>query len=309
MSVAAGVAVMVACGALFAPQAPINRGLAAVTGPLASACANFLVGLGLVLAACLVAGKVGGLGEVPDVPPGHLLGGLLGAAYVLVALLTVGLIGASGVTAATVAGQLAASLALDASGALGLERKPLAALVLLGALAVFLGTYLVVAQPRVVPLSAQAGQRNHAMGGHLLPIAVVFAGGVALGVQHPLNGQLGAEVGDLPASVVNFALGGLALLALLVARGETSGLAGLGRVPWRYRLGGVIGAINATCALALVETIGAGALAAASVTGLAIASLALDRAGVLGLAKRPVTARRLAGAALLVGGTVLVALG
>lgn len=301
MSVAAGVAVMILVGVLAAPQAPVNRGLAAVTGPLASTCANFLVGLTVLVVVCAAAGQIGNVREVWSVPPEQALGGLLGSVYVLSAVIGVAAIGASGVTAATVAGQLAASLALDASGALGLDQRSLTVVVALGALAVFAGTYLVVAG-RDEGGGGAEGRR------HLLPAVLVVIGGLALGVQHPLNGQLGGEIGDLPAAVVSFALGSLVLLALLSARGEAPRLAGIVRVPWRYRIGGVLGAILVTASLALVETIGAGALAAATVTGLAIASLALDRAGVLGLRRRPVTPRRLAGALLLVGGTALVAL-
>jgi bacterial/archaeal transporter family-2 protein len=302
MSVAAGVAVIVLVGMLGAPQAPINRGLATATGPLGAACTNFLVGLALVAAACLVAGRIGGVWDVWDVPPEHALGGLLGTVYVLSALIGVGSIGASGVTAATVAGQLTASLALDASGALGLEQRSLTVVVALGALAVFLGTYLVVAGRD----DAHADENRPLR--HLVPTCLVVVGGLALGVQHPLNGHLGSEIGDLPAAVVSFALGGLVLLALLAARREITRLAGIARVPWRYRAGGAIGAVIVTASLALVDTIGAGALAAATVTGLAIASLALDRAGALGLRRRPLTPRRLAGVLLVVGGTVLVAL-
>jgi transporter family-2 protein len=303
MSVAAGVTVMILVGVLAAPQAPLNRGLAATTGPLASACLNFLVALSGLVVVCAAAGKIGNVWEVWSVPPEQALGGLFGSVYVLSAVIGVASIGASGVTAATVAGQLAASLALDASGALGLEQRPLTIVLALGALAVFAGTYLV--------LAGRNGGRRVAKGDglhHLLPAALVVVGGIALGVQHPLNGHLGGEIGDLPAAVVSFALGSLVLLALLTFRGEAPRLVGIARVPWRYRIGGVIGAIAATVSLALVNTIGAGALTAATVTGLAIASLALDRAGVFGLRKRPVTPRRLAGALLLVGGTALVAL-
>lgn len=304
MSVAAGVAAIVLIGGLAAFQAPLNRGLAQVTGPLASVCTNFLVGLAVVTCACALAGRIGGVWDVWDVPPEQALGGLLGVAYVLCALIGVGTIGASGVTAATVAGQLVASLALDASGALGLDQRPLTVTVGLGAVAVFVGTFLVVAGRD----GAGAGSDGHRAMHHLLPAALVVIGGVAVGVQHPLNGHLGTEIGDLPAAVVSFGLGAVVLLALLGARREIPRLAGVAGVPWRYRAGGVLGAINVTASLALVETIGAGPLAAATVTGLAIASLALDRAGVLGLHRRPVTSRRLAGAALVVGGTVLVAL-
>ena len=52
----------------------------------------------------------------------YLLGGVLGAAYVFMALMTVGTIGAGGVAAATITGQLTMSVVIDRLGVLGLDR-------------------------------------------------------------------------------------------------------------------------------------------------------------------------------------------
>ena len=53
-----------------------------------------------------LAGQAGGLGIAFDVRWYYLLGGVLGAAYVTTALITVKEIGAGGVAAATITGQL-----------------------------------------------------------------------------------------------------------------------------------------------------------------------------------------------------------
>jgi transporter family-2 protein len=302
VSEALGVALMVLVGAQLAPQAPINRGLSHRVGGLAAAFVNFAVGGVLILVVCAAAGKLGGVWGVWHVPPGDLAGGLLGAGFVLLALLCVGSIGASGVAAATVTGQLIASLALDATGALGLERRSPTAPVLLGALAVLAGTLLILPRERAV-----AGPDPAPALARLGPGAAMVLGGALLGVQHPLNGQLAGSIGDLPSSVVNFAVGAGALLAVLAGAGQAPRLTRLPGVPRHLLVGGVFGALNVTVALTMVDRIGAGALAAATVTGQLIASLALDRAGLLGLRPHPVTRRRAAGALLLIAGTVLVA--
>jgi bacterial/archaeal transporter family-2 protein len=312
MSDALGVVLMALVGAQLAPQAPINRELSRLTSGISAAFVNFALGLILVVLACAVAGNLGDLGGAWHVPPGHLAGGLLGAGFVLTALFGVGSIGASGVAAAAVTGQLLASLALDATGALNLEQRPLSAGHLVGAAAVLAGTFLVVGgsvNGHVEPSSEDPGAAHGIdLRHHLGPTLMVIGGGVLLGFQHPLNGDLAGSIGDLPASVVNFTVGTTALLAALALSGQLPRLAAIPRVPWYYLCGGVFGAVNATTALALVDRIGAGAVASAAVCGQMIASLALDRAGVLGLHRRPLDAGRLAGAALLVAGTVLVAL-
>ncbi len=295
---------MVLVGVQLAPQAALNRELSRLTSGVAAAFVSFFVGLLAVLAVCAAAGELGAVDGAFEVPVGHLAGGLLGAAFVLIAILSVGAIGASGVAAATVTGQLVASLALDAGGALQLQQRSLTAVLLLGAGAVLLGTFLVVGGEGGRPRAGREG----GFGRRLLPTLSVISGGAMLGLQHPLNHDLAGSIGDLPSSTVNFLVASLALAAALALSGQAPRLGGLRRVRWYYLLGGLMGAVNATASLVLVGTIGAGAVAAAGVTGQMIASLALDRAGLLGLRPRPLDPRRLTGAALLVAGTVLVAL-
>jgi len=302
MSDVLGVALMVAVGAQLAPQAPINRGLARLTAGVPAAFVSFLVGTAAIVVVCAVGGELGGVWGVWGAPPGEVVGGLLGAGFVLIALLCVGTIGAGGVAAAAVTGQLLASLALDAAGAFGLESRPLDAASLLGAAAVLAGTYMVLPRGDGSNRSARSSWRRLGIG------LVVVAGGAMMGVQHPINGELGASIGDLPASVVNFVVGSTALGVAVVVSGQVPRLAGLRRARPHQLSGGLLGAVNVTAALIMVGRIGAGAVAAAGVTGQMIASLALDRAGLLALERHPVTARRLGGAALLVAGTALVAL-
>jgi transporter family-2 protein len=135
---------MAVVGGLIALQAPINSGLGKATGSLPAALVSFLVGALVLLAIVLVSGKIGGLGEASGVEWYYLLGGVLGAAYVFTALTVVDEIGAGGVAAATIFGQLTASVALDRLGVLGLEETPLSPERLAGVGLLFLGTYLVV---------------------------------------------------------------------------------------------------------------------------------------------------------------------
>ena len=67
----------------------------------------------------------GQLGEVGGLSWYYLIGGLLGAVYVTTVLITVRTLGAGGVTAATIAGQLTMSVVLDRLGILGLAQRGL----------------------------------------------------------------------------------------------------------------------------------------------------------------------------------------
>lgn len=131
-------------GGLVALQAPINAGLAKATGGLPAALVSFFVGT-LVLALIVAAtGKVGDLGSTFHVSWYYLVGGLLGAVYVSTALATVGTIGAAGVAAAVVSGQLIASVAVDRAGLFGLDQVALSPERLLGVALLLAGTVLIV---------------------------------------------------------------------------------------------------------------------------------------------------------------------
>src|SRR5881397_100057 len=73
----------------------------------------------------VVGGSVGEVSGATDVRFYYLIGGILGACYVTTVLLTVRTLGAGGVTAATVAGQLTASVIIDRLGVLGLQQTPI----------------------------------------------------------------------------------------------------------------------------------------------------------------------------------------
>jgi transporter family-2 protein len=133
-----------AAGGLIALQAPINAGLSKATGDLPAATISFIVGTAALLLIVVVSGKAGGISHVGDVRWYYLLGGLLGAIYVANALVAVSSIGAGGVAAATVAGQLTASVVADRLGILGLDQVALSPLRILGVALLLAGTVLIV---------------------------------------------------------------------------------------------------------------------------------------------------------------------
>lgn len=131
-------------GSLIALQAPINSGLGKVTGTMPAAAISFTVGTLLLLGIVVVTGEAGNLSRAADVRWYYLIGGVLGAAYVTTVLLTVRTLGAGGVTAATVAGQLTMSVVIDRLGFLGLDETPITLSRVIGVVLLFAGTLLVI---------------------------------------------------------------------------------------------------------------------------------------------------------------------
>jgi transporter family-2 protein len=132
-------------GGLIALQAPINSMLGKSVGTFAAASVSFVVGtIVLVLITVLVGGGFGDVGEARHLAWYYLMGGVLGAVYVTTALVAVRSLGAGGVVAATIAGQLSLSLVIDQLGILGVDKQPITWVRVMGVLLLAAGTLLIV---------------------------------------------------------------------------------------------------------------------------------------------------------------------
>jgi transporter family-2 protein len=132
-------------GGLVAMQAPINSGLGKAVGSLPAASFSFAVGLVALVGITFASGEgFGQLGEIGGLSWYYLIGGLLGAIYVTTVLISVRTLGAGGVTAATIAGQLTLSVVLDQLGILGLAQRELTPARVVGVVLLAAGVFLVV---------------------------------------------------------------------------------------------------------------------------------------------------------------------
>lgn len=290
---------MVAVGLQLALQAPVNGELARRTGPLGAALVSFLVGLVLLLSILAVSGGLSRYSELSGVEAWELVGGLIGAGYVAASAWAVGRIGAGAIVAATVAGQLSSGIVVDHFGWFGLDPDPAGPLRLFSVPVLVAGALLV------------SGDRTAGQGTGLgriaaMPLLAVFVAGLAVGVQHPVNGELAIRVGDLGAAGINFAAGTAALaFAVLVTGGLHRLRLAPEAPPWAFA-GGVIGLVTVLSSLAAVVSIGASVLAATTIAGVLAGSVLIDRFGIAGVPVRPVDAARLSGLLLLVLGTAAV---
>jgi bacterial/archaeal transporter family-2 protein len=145
VSRALAVLLATAAGCFVGLQAPINARLGRHLGSLQAATVSFLVGtLALILVASLSSGGLSGIGNVGKAPWWALIGGLLGAFYVTVALVTVRTLGLSALTAIVVTGQLVVAVVVDRFGLLGLSKQHIGAPRIVGLVLLLVGVVLVV---------------------------------------------------------------------------------------------------------------------------------------------------------------------
>jgi transporter family-2 protein len=142
----AAILATITVGALIAFQPPVNSQLGKRTTVLAAAFISTAISAVVMGIIALAAGEFGNVRRVPHIPVVYLTGGLLGAALVAVSLVTVRTLGAGGVVAATVTGQLIVSALLDRYGVLGLDRIGLTPLRLAGFGLLLIGTVMVTAR-------------------------------------------------------------------------------------------------------------------------------------------------------------------
>jgi transporter family-2 protein len=142
----------------------------------------------------------------------------------------------------------------------------------------------------------------------IVALLLAFLAGALLPVQTGINVQLRGLLGQpLAATAVSFVVGTIGL-AMLVAglRVPVPVAAAWERGAWWPWTGGLLGAVYIVAAIVLAPRLGAATLVAALVAGQMVASLLLDHYGWVGFAVHPVSPLRILGAALVVGGVVLV---
>jgi bacterial/archaeal transporter family-2 protein len=293
---------LLAVGSLLALQAAANVQLShAVGSPFGASTLQLALGAALLLALAAAVGPATALDGLDDVPAWHLVGGLGSALYITAGILLFPRVGAVVAVGLFVAGQMGASLLIDSFGWLGVEPEPVGPVTAAGGAAVVAGAALVV--------RAQVTRRP-APGW----MALGLAAGAVLPFQGAINARLRADL-DTPLATGAFSfLVATAAMALFLAvatsaaRAAAPRLRGLRDLPWWGWLGGACGATYVTAVFVLIPEIGAAPTIALTIAGQQLASLAVDRHGLLRLPRRPVSHARLAGVGLLLAGVGLLQL-
>jgi transporter family-2 protein len=132
--------------------------------------------------------------------------------------------------------------------------------------------------------------------------------GVSFVFQQAVNANLRTELGSTWwAGFVSYLGGTLAMFVVIVVLREPW-LTGptISRTSWMSWTGGIFGAIYIAISILLLPRLGAALVVALIVLGQMLGALAFDHFALLGVPENPLSLPRLAGAALLVAGVVLV---
>ena len=142
----------------------------------------------------------------------------------------------------------------------------------------------------------------------LFSYLLVIAAGMAVALQQVVNAHLRVALGS-PwwTGSASYLVGLLAMLVMaLLAPGPRPTLDAIANAHWLSWTGGLLGALFIATGILLVPRLGAATTLVLIVVGQMICSLVVDHFGVLGVPQHDASPLRLAGAALLIVGVVLI---
>lgn len=139
-------------------------------------------------------------------------------------------------------------------------------------------------------------------------VLLALAAGTVLPLQVGVNSTLRQGIGSpIMAALISFAVGTACLLAYaLAARAPWPTAQMFAKLPAWAWIGGALGAFYVATAILVAPKLGAANLVCLTITAQLCASLLLDHYGLVGFAQHGINAARVAGALLLIAGTVLI---
>ena len=140
---------------------------------------------------------------------------------------------------------------------------------------------------------------------NLTVLLMMVCGGMAVALQPSINARLAQRIGAYESSMISFAVGTIAMLAVVLVSGKGS-LRGVMATEWWELTGGVLGAFFVTLTIISVPRLGTAAVMAAVITGQLMTGALLDHLGAFGLRQLPFSPLRLLGMVLLAAGAALI---
>jgi transporter family-2 protein len=138
-------------------------------------------------------------------------------------------------------------------------------------------------------------------------VALALAAGLAGSIQVAVMGRFGDRIGALEALAANLAFSTVgAILILVVLRQSLDGFGAALRSPWWYWLGG--GGMGLLVVFTITTTaprLGTTAVISLLIAGQLAMGIAIDRYGLFGVERIPLTWPRLVGVVLLAAGAAL----
>ena len=261
------VAVTILAGGAISLQSYMNGRLGKEVGSatIAAAINNmvaFVATLAIVVAIGALPRARARLRALGRPPAWYFLGGLGGAALVLVSAVAAPEVGVALLTVALVCGSTGGSLPVDAAGLGPAGRRPITPPRVAGVLLAVTATAL-----------AALGARGNP---NMLLLALALAAGLGMSLQAAANGQLAHATGEpWAASLVNVSVGFLALGIVAIVTLATSSLDHFPGNPLLYA-GGLLGAFVVVVGATAVATLGVLRLGLAMVAGQMTGALVVD---------------------------------
>lgn len=292
-------------GGLLAVQAGANTQLSKATGsPFAATTIQVVIAGTILLIVAAATGTVVAFSSLPGVPWWHAIGGIATAIYVASTILLFPRLGAVVTVGLFIAGQMFASLGLDAFGVLGIPQQAPETATMIGTLAVLVGAAAIV--------FGQKDSTSELSASKLGWILLALLAGAVLPIQGAINGLLRSDIGaPFVVGAISFAVATLSmvvvlLIAIILTDAPKPKLDGLAKMPWWGWLGAICGATYVTTVFTAIPVIGTAAAVGLTVAGQQIASLFVDRYGWFLLPRREISNLRYAGVVLLLIGVALI---
>lgn len=245
--------------------------------------------------------------KIAENPPWIWLGGVCAIIIVTLNILCVPKLGAAGNVMILNFGQIVTGLVIDHFALFGAEEAHMSLARLAGAVMVFAGLILVTYEK-----SAGSEKRTK------LPMfyaVLAFVDGIACSTQIAVNGTLRTVVQSVSkATIVSMSVAILSttvvMLVLAVLRGKKGIFDQTHDERPEFRLWMVTGGLFALTVVsgnaAVAPVLGTGLATITNLIGMMASGLAIDAAGFLGIEKKPVTLKKIAGMLLMLAGTALI---
>ena len=240
-------------------------------------------------------------------PPWIWFGGVCAIIIVSMGIFCVPKLGAAGNAMVMNFGQAVTGLVIDHFALFGSEEARMSLTRLAGAVMVLLGLILVTREKK----EGSAAPAKLPM----LYVVLSFIGGIACAVQVAVNGKLKLVIGSASkATLISMSVAIISTLTVLIVLALAKGREGIfdkssgERASFRpFMISGGLFALVVVCGNAAVAPIlGTGLVTILNLIGMMAAGLAIDAAGILGVEKKAVTLRKIAGMLLMLVGTAVI---
>ncbi len=244
---------------------------------------------------------------VAEYPPWIWLGGVCAIIIVSMGIFCVPKLGAAGNAMIVNFGQVVTGLAIDHFALFGSEEARMSLTRLAGAILVLVGLILVTREKNAGNGGASALPALYVM--------LSFIGGIACAVQVAVNGTLRLAVQTASkATLISMSVAIISTLLVMTAQMLTKGGKGVldpvsgEKTKFRpFMISGGLFALTVVCGNAAVAPLlGTGPVTILNLIGMMGIGLIIDATGFLGIEKKAVTLRKIAGMLLMLAGTALI---